>query len=130
MPRPHVSRLWEATWGLCRERSALHPGSRMPPLGLGAGCVVRPQRLSHDDRAQLCLGQERPAVGLEVSQTWAKISHMVGIIWLGQGRQVSYLRPAGAHVVGISGRPLAQFENGRPPLRPPKGPRATIYVVC
>ena len=69
---------------------------------------------------------------LRGSQALAKISHMVGIIWLGQGRPLSYRRPSGAQVVGISDqrRPLAQFENGTPLLRPPEGPRATIYVVC
>ena len=48
MPRPKrassESRLWETTWALGRERSAGHPGSRMPPLGMGAGCVTEPQR--------------------------------------------------------------------------------------
>ena len=39
-----VSRLWEATWGLGRESSAVHPSSRTSPLGLGAGCMTEPQR--------------------------------------------------------------------------------------
>ena len=59
-------------------------------------------------------------------------SRFRGQLGLGQGRPVSYRRPSGAHVVYISdqGRPLAQFVNGRPALRPAEGPRATIYVVC
>ena len=52
-----------------------------------------------------------------------------GQLGLGQGRPVSYQRPSGAHVLGIAQTregPLAQFENGRPELRPAEGPRATI----